>query len=511
LLAFGTRSTPRYVLIDCGVHMRQSKGSQRMTEVMADIVAATGNQLDAVVATHEHVDHLSGFVQKGSPFVDDSVKVGQFWAAWTESPDDSQAKRLRRHRSAARSAIREAIKRLRARGAGLDADRLDGLVNFDSLTGELGVASGNGKRAEDQAPSTSAIALAWLAQKAERVKYCEPGEVLTLDGVEQLRAYVLGPPREETLLARDVPSGGKQQNGSNEVYMTGAAELLGLRLALDADGSLPPDRTRIPEHTRFPFDRSLRRMFPQNGPNASKAAWWQEAESVPLETRRLIESYFAQQTWRHIESDWLSAAEELALNLDSDTNNTSLVLAFEWGRPGSGQVFLFAADAQVGNWLSWRDQAYRVGRTELTADDLLRRTVFYKVGHHGSHNATMKRDTRSKTAEYPRGVPYGLELMSPKLLAYIPVDRAAVKKPVDWHMPHPPMYKALLKKAAGRVLRADGLRREPGVEGSAACPPENGRFAPLPGLPDVQWRESQQRFATAPKTPLYYEVLFRRP
>jgi len=44
---------------------------------------------------------------------------------------------------------------------------------------------------------------------------------------------------------------------------------------------------------------------------------------------------------------------ELALNLDSDTNNTSLVLAFRAGRAGQRQGAAVAADAQVGNWLSW--------------------------------------------------------------------------------------------------------------------------------------------------------------
>ena len=104
-------------------------------------------------------------------------------------------------------------------------------------------------------------------------------------------------------------------------------------------------------------------------------------------------TYFDQsQQWRRIDGDWLGAAETVALNLVGDTNNTSLVLAIEWGKRESGQVLLFAADAQVGNWLSWRDQKY--DGKKVTADDLMRRVVLYKVGHHGSHNATVRRDPR---------------------------------------------------------------------------------------------------------------------
>ena len=36
------------------------------------------------------------------------------------------------------------------------------------------------------------------------------------------------------------------------------------------------------------------------------------------------------QAWRRIDDDWLSAFGQLALDLDNDTNNTSLVLAFEF-------------------------------------------------------------------------------------------------------------------------------------------------------------------------------------
>src|SRR6185312_14301108 len=85
-------------------------------------------------------------------------------------------------------------------------------------------------------------------------------------------------------------------------------------------------------------------------------------------------SYFDEsESWRRIDNDWLAAASELALQLDEDTNNTSLALAIDLPAPGGG-VLLFPADAQVGNWLSWYTETWadphRPGTT-LTADDLL--------------------------------------------------------------------------------------------------------------------------------------------
>jgi hypothetical protein len=47
--------------------------------------------------------------------------------------------------------------------------------------------------------------------------------------------------------------------------------------------------------------------------------------------------------WRRIDNTWMTGAAEFALQLDSETNNTSLALAFELP---DGRVLLFPADAQ---------------------------------------------------------------------------------------------------------------------------------------------------------------------
>ena len=54
------------------------------------------------------------------------------------------------------------------------------------------------------------------------------------------------------------------------------------------------------------------------------------------------------------------------------------MLAFEIG----DAVLLFPGDSQWGSW--------RVNRDDDRQMDLLRRCTFYKVGHHGSHNANPK-------------------------------------------------------------------------------------------------------------------------
>jgi hypothetical protein len=145
---------------------------------------------------------------------------------------------------------------------------------------------------------------------------------------------------------------------------------------------------------------------------------------------------------RRIDGDWLwMGAQRLALQMDSYTNNTCLVLAFEL--PKSRQILLFTADAQVGNWLSWHDQDYTTkdGR-KLSAADLLAKTTLYKVGHHGSHNATLKEK--------------GLELMThPDLVAMLPVEADGVTRLRYGQMPLKSLVTALGEKTEGRILRLD--------------------------------------------------------
>jgi hypothetical protein len=216
-------------------------------------------------------------------------------------------------------------------------------------------------------------------------------------------------------------------------------------------------------------------------------------------------------TWRRIDGDWLTAAESLALDLASDTNNTSVVLAFEWGPRGRGRVLLFPADAQVGNWLSWRDQTY--GERKLKVDSLLERVLLYKVGHHGSHNATVRRDPRDPSSTDPLGAPFGLELMN-DIIAMIPVDYDAAKKemPDPWKMPHEPLYRRLREKARLRVLRSD-LELTPLVKrrDEDDVVPAVTDWAAVPGLPDIRWRQAEETFETGTAGPLYYDVAIPLP
>jgi hypothetical protein len=145
------------------------------------------------------------------------------------------------------------------------------------------------------------------------------------------------------------------------------------------------------------------------------------------------------QGWRRIDGSWLDSSSSLALQLDSATNNTCLVLAFELGN--GGDVLLFAADAQVGNWLSWQDVKWNLNGNSVTGPDLLKRTIFYKVGHHGSHNATLRE--------------LGLEMMEKLQLAFVPVHQEMAKKKRWNQMPLNELMDRLNEITHERVVRID--------------------------------------------------------
>jgi hypothetical protein len=539
-------SSTKYVLIDCGVHMRQTDGPARLTQVLNDLVTATGSRIDVVVATHEHADHLSGFVQKGSPFLTDGITIGEVWMAWTEKRGDRQADALRRKRGAAQRVIKKAVQEARQRagqglyGAAL-AGHLEHLTDFDDPDeGAVEIddvektvarlrancafptiaddppgdsdAEGLGATKKQKArASSNELALALLTLKAgdNQAKFCEPGKVQTLSGLANLRAYVLGPPRSD-LLEKDKPSkirGASEDDPGGaykEVYIVASG---GNRaLALSPRFEQTATAGMLSDNWRFPFAERYRRRYDvKNGFDQNISP--PPALATPATRRFLKDSYFAPHAdWRRIDGDWLGAAEQLALDLASDTNNTSLALAFEWGPAGSGRVLLFAADAQVGNWLSWRDQTY--GKRKLKVDNLLERVLLYKVGHHGSHNATVRRDPRDTSSSDPLGAPFGLELMN-DIIAMIPVDEAAAKKemPDPWKMPHEPLYRRLREKARRRVLRSDSeITPLDKRRNEQDLVPEREDWEDVPGLPGVGWRKSKDTFQKGTDGPLYYDV-----
>lgn len=416
LLAFpATTGKARYVLIDCGVFVGTPGSKERMVEIAEDIFRVTDGQLEAIIATHEHWDHLSGFQYAEDVFR--RMVISEVWVAWTEDPQHLLARQLQAQRRRALAGLTGAVTRLQAAGDAR-AEELSNVLEFHGLE-----ATTNGNQ------------MALVQSLGETVRYCRPGQApLKLPDVPGLRVFVLGPPENERLIKLSRPRKGDVYT----VASTQAANLVGFEQESSFYAAVEGTGAAAAE---MPFNAAF---------GASIAEALEDGEHGAF-----FENYYGRQPspageWRRIETDWLLTAEKLALKLDSNTNNTSLALAFELG---NGDVLLFPGDAQVGNWQSWHQVNWPQLTPPVSGPDLLRRTVLYKVGHHASENATLSES--------------GLELMeSENLVALVPVDAEQAKKK-NWNMPYPPLYERLLAKTKGRVLRADqGLPGKPDEVGS---------------------------------------------
>lgn len=396
------------MLIDCGTHTAQTGGADRIRKVVADLKLETGGHLDVVVATHEHWDHISGFLQAEEQFKEFSA--GEIWFAWTEDDTDELARKLaltnKRYR--ALKALDNAEARLRVMGLGDDEHPLPGLLGFFGPGGGTNLAKA-GKV---------------LKGLSRNIRHWKPGELpYEIEGANA-RVFVLGPPRDRELIEKSAPS-----KTASEVYGFGkySAMLEAVEPLFNGEASPPFD-----DRFALPIDGT--RALPHFARH-----YWAERGSTDFAADREDTT----QSWRRIDRDWFQAATSLALKLDEDTNNTSLVLAIELGEPRTGgPVLLFAGDAQVGNWLSWQDVVWPsyYGR-RITGPDLLRRTVAYKVGHHASHNATLREK--------------GLEMMGDLALALVPTDDKMAKK-VGWGtLPWPQLLERLDERTGSRVIRSD--------------------------------------------------------
>ncbi|HEY1335617.1 MAG TPA: hypothetical protein VGF31_15245, partial [Myxococcaceae bacterium] len=440
--------------------------------------------LDLLIVTHEHWDHLSGFVQARDEW--QHIQVDALWTAWTEKDDpEGLPDVLRKILEKQRRTLAEIADRALRFGLAERHDTVLGLMSFLSEAAESGrsfAAAAGVRDAFDAAKG--------LVPKAQHT-CCEPGDVYRVPGTAAL-AYVLGPPRNSARLRQVDPSrqrpetydsGGAAPEGGEEALALGGARardaagfaaldaafslqrmlesrstfnafamsLLGPSLpasgeGADASGGLDLIAEEDQYERSFPFPRSVRVPLP-----IAETATRERPLAYPA-----LASYFDEIShWRRIDFDWLASAETFALQADNLTNNTSLVLAFELPPKDAAaerKILLFVGDAQVGNWLSWDEiPAWRpqgdVAIAVLKPDigDLLKRAVFYKVGHHGSHNATLKERGVERMRD-DRG-----------LTAFVPVSPIVAREVKDWcQMPLDAILDALSRRTGGRVVLPGG-------------------------------------------------------
>lgn len=433
---------PVFVLIDCGykpgspdfVHQQDVK------KLVRHIHKSTGGHLDLMIITHEHQDHVNAIASNFKDF-----QIDEAWFSWTEDPTDKVANELRMMHHDTLLGLLGARKKLAA--AGEEPTALNALLSLE-LGGEKPTTDFGAKEA-DPAKSQNKQGMKLvrdLAAKHRNAQYWRPGTITPPIEGTGIRAFVFGPPRGKDAVSTDRifsdedPTGKEAfpRDGGGHSLSFGAAAKAGFAGDTLAASPFAP-RYRTPLSSIESAHENVRGFYDQHYGTAK--------DSDPVDGSEVA----ANPAWRRIDTEWLYSAEDLALKMNTGVNNTSLVLAFEL--PKTKKILFFPGDAQRGNWHSWNDLTWSVSGETVTAKEVLGRTVLYKVGHHGSHNATLKGDRADAYAnlDWMATSSHGKEFT-----AMITAVRAWAMQPsVKWDHPLPSIREALVKKAQGRVFQTD--------------------------------------------------------
>ncbi len=413
LLDFSDGDQQSWIMIDFGSY--QSGNQAREAVIAKDILDKVGTQDLVMVLTHQHKDHLSGFDSASEILA--GLKVPELWLSFLDDPN-----------SPAGQAIRDVSEKYWNKNGQINTLAAKKGAKSKAVKAMLDAKKGLDLFAEQQ---QGGQAVSNLLEWAKKPRFLKPGDHFDLKGMEgKVHVYVLGPPTDFNMLKSMNPKNGEAVDGLAAINEFGAASDFML-------GAL----SRSTSHgfkTDFPFAQKYvsrmpapARVSPKQNGKKTPGALYQQPD----------------QNWRRIDYDWLNSIGRLALHMDNLTNNTSLVLAFELVE--TGKVLLFVGDAQIGNWKSWFDVKFK--GSDVTAEDLLSRTVLYKAGHHSSHNATLSK---------------GLELMNEKeLMIMIPLNEKISTK-YGFAMGKKDMLLGYNRKAHGRIVRTDTIYQNKPIKGS---------------------------------------------
>jgi beta-lactamase superfamily II metal-dependent hydrolase len=207
--------------------------------------------------------------------------------------------------------------------------------------------------------------------------------------------------------------------------------LKGIRSRLIEPGVLPGVKVHVMGPSRDP--EVIRDMDPPKGESylrlRSALAGASSSPPPPFAPEFRLESSVGEWVFPPWEKDEVARAGSLselavAVVLDKAVNGTSLMLMIEVG----GSLLLFPGDAQWGTW------ANVLGDDEWR--EMLQRVNFYKIGHHGSHNATPRK--------------FVSDLMPPNCCTMA----STLTRKIWPEIPRLPLLNGLRKKAA-KIARSD--------------------------------------------------------
>ena len=353
----------RHILIDFGSTGMPNnvEPDGQMMKVARDIEERCDGKLHMVVASHRHKDHLSGFATKkdgsGTGDVIARLKPDIVVQPWTENPKAKDPKIKSKAKAKATAAVGQPGQSLQPQyvSALSDMNALSDAIQFEvSHLTSAKFMKGLDQELADQIRFLSddngvanPSAVENLATMGTTNHYVNYGYELNVSRLlPGINLRFLGPPT----LEQHAEIMNQSATDKNEFWMLQAAaqQFWGLQAATsELIGDFTSGNTRL-----FPNADVFQDFFPTHN------------------------RWFIRQL-RALRGDQML---RLVRILDKAMNNTSVILLLEVG----GKKLLFPGDAQIENW----EYALHVNKDANLK--LLKDVCLYKVGHHGSRNATPK-------------------------------------------------------------------------------------------------------------------------
>jgi beta-lactamase superfamily II metal-dependent hydrolase len=362
LVTVPTSSGNQYILIDCGVFKGTSGTGDigSIVDAVEDMYKTTKGHLALVIMTHRHADHIAGF-SKAPRFQDFTASMVwmPYWEQFNDDKDSAHSLQFGMEALAENLALQ-----FRGREEPEAKEALAQLANATGIEDFNAVAK-NGKKKGGGNAAALDLLKNHLGEDGKNVRYYAAKDEPELpEELEGLTAKILGPPPQKAkafLTLMDLKKGVGQYLDSMN----------------DADDGRPAVIQPFPTEweAEKEWNAKYEKEFPEGYP--------------PIDAReKQIEYDQFTQDVDKAQPDMLVAA---ASKIENFLNNQSLVVLFEFG----GKRLLFAGDAQGGNWEYWlfktdepQKDPTKAGDIIEASKELLQTIDFYKVGHHGSTNAT---------------------------------------------------------------------------------------------------------------------------
>ena len=330
-------STHRHVLVDFG-STKKATGTPASMKVIADQIATDcAGKLHMVVVTHRHADHISGFAGPSGKVIR-GLNPELVVQPWTEDPKlDPNAKAPTGAAGAGAGGAGAAARSVIAR-----------LGDMNAVARRIG-AQGVALETAGKAPPKTVEEIRFLGDTNIKNPAAVRG-LMALGGKHVFASFGSKLPIANILPGVDI-------------------EVLGpptLKQAPDIANLASTDAT---EYWHLASRVALNTQSGTTSPLFPSAA----TSPIPIPAR-----------WVVPKVDQMNGEELLSIvrSIDDALNNTSLILLFDV----AGSKLLFPGDAQIENWRYALFNAPQATAIRARLAD----TAIYKVGHHGSLNATPK-------------------------------------------------------------------------------------------------------------------------